>query len=161
MIAAMLASPAFAASPNKGEVRCDDLHTTGYDPATLDKWTTDGGITHIEYMKMWGTIDVWVNDVKVYDDVSWVDIVSGTYNTKTKEGVMQFDEVWTLPGGTLEGVAHITLVGGSLTTYKEMYSHIILHGTDAFEGQILSMELGYVRGVTTPAYEGYWLFFED
>jgi hypothetical protein len=156
----MLATPVFAASKNKVDVTCNDLHTTGYDPASMVIRVTDGGISHIEYMKMWGTIDILVNDVLVYDNVPWVDIVSGSYNSKTMKGVLQFDEVWTLPGGTLEGVAHITLVGGNLMTYKEMYSHIILHGTDAFAGQILSMELGYIRGVTTPAYEGYWLFYE-
>jgi len=149
-------SPVLAGSPNKTPVKCDDLDTIGY-VYPPDVWVTNGGISHIEYFKMYGTIDIKLDGVLVFDNVPWVDIVSGTYNSKTMQAVLQFDEVWTLPGGTFEGVAHITLVGGNLQTYKEMYSHIILHGTGDYEGQILSMELGYIRHVTPAVYEGYWL----
>ena len=149
-------SPVLAGSPNKTPVTCDDLHTIGYT-GPPDVWVTNGGISHVEYFEMYGTIDIKLDGVLVFDNVPWVDIVSGTYNSKTMQAVLQFDEVWTLPGGTFEGVAHITLVGGNLQTYKEMYSHIILHGTGDYEGQILSMELGYIRHVTPAVYEGYWL----
>jgi hypothetical protein len=149
-------APVSAGSPNKTPITCDDLHTAGYS-SYPDVRVTNGGISHIDNFEFYGTIDIKLNGVLLFDDVPWVDIATGTYNSKTMQAVLQFDEVWTLPGGTFEGVAHITLEGGNLQTYKEMYSHIVLHGTGDYEGQILSMSLGYTRGVTPAVYEGYWL----
>jgi len=149
-------TPVLAESPNKTPVICDDLHTDGY-VSYPDVWVTNGGISHIDNFEFYGTIDIKLNGVLLFENVPWVDIATGTYNSKTMQGVLRFDEVWTLPGGTFVGVAHITLVGGNFQTFKEMYSHIILHGTGDYEGQMLSMSLGYIRGVTPAVYEGYWL----
>lgn len=156
MAVAIMATPVFAANPNKVSVTAKDLVTGGssYDPATF-RWITDGNISHIVYMKLWGTLNIYVGQQVI--PVSWVDELSGVYNMKTKEGVWQWDEVWTLPGGTFEGTAHVKLGGGTLTTYTEFYSHIVLHGTGVYRGQVLSLEMERPTRATPGIYEGYWL----
>jgi len=79
-------SPVLAGSPNKTPVTCDDLHTIGY-AGPPDVWVTNGGISHVEYFEMYGTIDIKLDGVLVFDNVPWVDIVSGTYNSKTMQAV--------------------------------------------------------------------------
>ncbi len=157
MAVAMLATPVLAASPNKTPVTASNLATLGseYDPLTF-RWITDGNISHIVYMKLWGTLHINVEGEVI--DVDWVDILSGTYNMKTLEGVWKWDEVWTLPNGdTFEGTAHVKMAGGTLITYKEFYSHIILHGTGVYEGQILSLEMVRPSRSVPAVYTGYWL----
>jgi hypothetical protein len=107
MAVAMLATPVLAASPNKTPVTASNLATLGseYDPLTF-RWITDGNISHIVYMKLWGTLQINVDGEVI--PVNWVDILSGTYNMKTLKGVWKWDEVWTLPNGdTFEGTAHV------------------------------------------------------
>ncbi len=156
MTVAMLATPVLAANPNKVSVTAKDLKTVGqsYDPLTY-RWVTDGNISHIVYMKIWGTLNIYVGQQVI--PVSWVDEIRGVYNMKTKQGVWQWDEVWTLPGGTFEGTAHVTLAGGNLITYTEFYSHIVLHGTGVYEGEVLSLSMERPTRATPSIYEGYWL----
>lgn len=154
---AMLATPVLAAPPNKTPVTATNLVTKGsqYDPLTY-RWVTDGNISHIVYMKLWGTLQINVDGEAI--PVNWVDILSGTYNMKTTEGVWKWYEVWTLPNGdTFEGTAHVTMAGGTLITYKEFYSHIILHGTGDYKGQILSLEMDRPSRSVPADYDGYWL----
>jgi hypothetical protein len=153
----MLATPVLAASPNKTPVTGTNLKTLGsqYDPLTY-RWVTDGNISHIVYMKLWGTLQINVDGEVI--PVNWVDILSGTYNIKTKEGVWKWFEVWTLPNGdTFEGTAHVKMAGGTLITYTEFYSHIVLHGTGVYEGQVLSLSMERPTRATPSIYEGYWL----
>lgn len=153
---AMLTSPVFAANPNKVDATAKDLVTTGYkyDPLTY-RWTTDGNITHIDYMEIYGTLNLYIDGEIIA--VTWVDIVSGTYNSKTLQGIVTFEEIWTLEGGTFVGTAHITYEGGTLITYKEFYSHIILHGTGDYEGQMLSLDMDRPDRAQPAIYEGFWL----
>jgi hypothetical protein len=157
MAVAMLATPVLAASPNKTLVTASNLATLGseYDPLTF-RWITDGNISHIVYMKLWGTLQINVDGEVI--PVNWVDILSGTYNMKTLKGVWKWDEVWTLPNGdTFEGTAHVKFAGGNLITFTEFYAHIILHGTGAYDGQILSLEMDRPSRSVPGVYEGYWL----
>ncbi len=148
---------AMAESPNKTDITATNLKTTGsyYDPLTF-RWTTDGGITHIVYMRLWGTLQINIDGEVI--PVSWVDELSANSNTKTLESVWKWDEVWTMPNGdTFEGTAHVQLAGGTLMTYKEFYSHIVLHGTGSYEGQILSLSMDRPDRSVPAVYEGYWL----
>ncbi len=151
-------SPVLAENPNKVPVSAALLSAgRGTDYSTMILWTSEGGIAHLDYVHLWGKLNIYVNGVETYANVPYDDIISGNYNPKTMVGNWKYDEVWTLPGGTLVGTAHATSYGGSLLNYKELKADILLHGTGAYEGQVLSMSFDYVKGVNFPIYEGYWL----
>jgi len=157
-------APAMAySSPNKTPVMATDITMKGADyNAARDTWySSDGMIVHHNsgQYKVWGIIDVYVDGVLTYDNIPWVDTIYAVYNKYTKEAVARFEEVWTLPGGTFEGTAHITTEGGSLTSYAVLDSHIILKGTGDYEGETISLSAHYVKGVEPfkLVYEGYWL----
>ncbi len=149
--------PVLAENPNKMQVAAALLPTSVVDYSTMVRWTSEGGITHLNYVHVWGTLDIYVNGVKTFANVQYNDFISGNYNPQTMEGHWKYDEVWTLPGGTLEGTAQATSYGGSLLNYKELKAKILLHGTGDYEGQILSMSFDYIKGINRPIYEGYWL----
>jgi hypothetical protein len=151
-------SPVLAENPNKMPVAVALLPIgSGIDYSTMVLWTSEGGIAHLDYVHSWGTLDIYLNGVETYINVPYNNIISGNYNPKTMVGNWKYDEVWTLPGGTLVGTAHATTYGGSLLSYKELKADILLHGTGAYEGQVLSMSFDYIKGVNLPIYEGYWL----
>lgn len=158
LIASAFVTPVLAENPNKVPVAVALLAADrGIDYSTMVRWTSEGGITHLEYVHIWGTLDIYLNDLKTYAGVQYNDFISGNYNPETMMGHWKYDEVWTLPGGTLEGTAQATSYGGSLLNYKELKANILLHGTGDYEGQILSMSMDYIPGLTLPIYEGYWL----
>ena len=157
-------APAIAySSPNKTEVMATNIVLTGadYDPLR-DRWTSGQEmiIHHNSGLyRAWGTIDIYVDDVLTYDNIPFVDTIYAVYNKYTLQVVARFEEVWTLPGGTFEGTAHITTEGGSLSSYKVLDSHIILKGTGNYEGETMSLSAHYVKDVEPfkLVYEGYWL----
>ena len=151
---AMLIAPAMAASPNKTPVTAVITGIMGADPV-VEIRVTKGGIEHLEYFKFWGTMELTLEGASSSIPVEWVDVCVGTYNSKNNKGVYKFDEVWTLPGGTFEGIAHLKLEG-SLFSYTHMTAHIILHGTGDYEGQILSLTSDDDTS-GFPSYAGYWL----
>jgi hypothetical protein len=161
---AMLASPVMAySSANKTPVMATNIELTGADYVpSRDRWTSgqDMIIHHNSGLyKAWGTIDIYVDDVLTYENVEFIDTIYAVYNKYTLQVVARFEEVWTLPGGTFEGTAHIMTEGGSLSSYQVLDSHIILKGTGDYEGETMSLLAHYVKGVDPfkLVYEGYWL----
>ncbi len=156
LIAFAFISPVLAQNPHKMPVSVV-LHESVVDYSTLVVWTSEGGIGHLDYVHAQGTLDIYVNGVLTYANVPYDDIISGNYNPKTMVGNWKYNEVWTLPGGTLVGTAHLTSIGGDLLSFKEWKAEILLHGTDSYKEQMLSMSYDWIVGVNFPIYEGYWL----
>jgi hypothetical protein len=116
------------------------ITTTGFeiDPTT-DIRVTDDGIEHILYLKMWGIIELYQGDNPTPTIVDWVDICEGLYNPRSNKGVWRFDEVWTIDGtDAFVGTDHVK-VEGMLTAPTNMRSHMILHGINDYEGQVLNL----------------------
>jgi hypothetical protein len=162
-----IASPVLAENPNKVPVAVV-LHASTWDLNTMDVWTAmhgqpnggydpEGGVVHLGYLHAWGTLDIYVDEVLIFPDVAYDDIITGPYNPTTMVGHTMYKEIWTLPGGTLEGIAHATSYGGDLLSCKEVVAKIVLQGTGDYAGQTLVMSYDWVKGVNTPIYEGYWL----
>ncbi len=156
LVASAFAAPALAENPNKAPVAAE-VHQGIYDMSSILSWKSEGGITHLDYAHVWGTITIYIDGVQTYSNVQYDDVITGNYNPNTMVGNWKYDEVWTLPGGTLVGTAIVTSYGGSLLNYKELESKIVLKGTGDYEGQILSMSHRYVKGSGHMVYEGYWL----
>ena len=85
------AAPVMADSQNKTAITVN-IKTLGiqYDPLTY-RWVTPGNVSHIEYMKMWGTININVDGQVI--PVTWVDILTGNYNMKQNQSIWKGDEV--------------------------------------------------------------------
>ena len=136
---AMLATPVMAAPANKVSARAA-ITTLGFeiDPTT-DIRVTDDGIEHILYLKMWGIIELYQGDNPTPTIVDWVDICEGLYNPRSNKGVWRFDEVWTIDGtDAFVGTDHVKLEG-TLIDPISMGSHMILHGINYYEGQVLNL----------------------
>ena len=136
---AMLATPVMAKPANKVSALAT-ITTTGFEinPAT-DVRTTDDGIDHILYLKMWGIIELYQGDNPTPTIVEWVDICEGLYNPRSNKGTWRFDEVWTIDGNeAFVGTDHVK-VEGTLTAPVSMRSHMILHGINDYEGQVLNL----------------------
>lgn len=157
LVLSAFVTPVLSENPNKVPVAAELLGTGGIDYSTMVLWTSEGGIVHLDYVHIWGTLTIYVAGLETYANVQYDDIISGNYNPNTMVGNWKFDEVWTLPGGTFVGTSQATTYGGSLLNYKELEAKILLHGTGIYEGQILSMSHDYVKGVNHPIYEGYRL----
>ena len=156
LVASAFVAPVLGENPNKAPVAAEIL-TGVYDLSSIISWKSEGGIVHLDYAHVWGTLTIYINGVETYSNVPYDDVISGNYNPNTMVGNWKYDEVWTLPGGTLVGTAIVTSYGGSLLNYRELESKILLKGTGDFEGQILSMSHSYVKGIGHVVYEGYWL----
>lgn len=152
-----LTMPVLAEKLNKMPVAVALLPTGGADYSTLVKWVSDGGVAHLEYLRTWGTVNIYVNGVMAYANVQYSNVICGNYNPETMTGNWKYNEIWTLPGGTFEGAAHVTTYGGDLASNSEMAARILLHGSGDYKGQVLSMSFDWIKGVNTPVYKGYWL----
>lgn len=153
MAATMLATPVMAKSPNKLPATAAITAITGYDPTTIEIRVTDDGILHLEFFKMWGTIDLSLDGGPAIP-VEWVDICVGTYNPRSNTGIYRFDEVWTLPDGTFVGTDHVNMEGNLLGEYTGMHTHIVLQGVGFYEGQVLNLKMDTEEGAI---FTGSWL----
>jgi hypothetical protein len=156
MAVAMLATPVMAKSPNKVPAAAVITGVGGFDPVTVDVKVTDDGIVHYLYLKMWGTIDLYL-DGQSPIPVEWVDECRGIYNPVSNTGKYYFDEVWTLPDGELVGVDHLSVVGDIFGAYDTMHTHIILTGVPGgvYDGQMLNLWMDTASD--TPYFVGFWL----
>jgi len=57
------------------------------------------------------------------------------------------------------GTAHVKIDGNLLTfDFDTMEVHIVLHGTEAYEGQVLNLKMDWdTSDMTTFGYKGTWL----
>ena len=150
----MLAAPVMATSPNKLPATATITAITGYEISTIEVKTTDDGILHLQYFKMWGTIDLSLNGGAPIP-VQWVDICVGTYNPRSDTGIYRFDEVWTLPDGTFVGTDHVNMDGNLLGEYTGMHTHIVLQGgPGVYEGQVLNLKMNTANA---EMFVGSWL----
>lgn len=148
------AVPVMGASLNKVEITANVLnHHLVVPPKPVTMIT--GDITHWEVLTLAGDLQINIGEETI--SCTYVDTITGIDNPDSNKGVYQWDEVWTLPNGdTFAGTAHVNLVG-SLMKYTEFDSHIILHGTGSYEGQILSLNMHFINPGGTSTYTGYWL----
>ena len=121
------------------------------DPSTIELTYTKGGIEKLA-VTMSGSITLNSNPG------TYVDICVGTYNPRSDKGVYTFEEVWTFDGGTFVGTAHVKTEGTLwMGAYTRMTTHIVLHGTGVYEGQILNLRSDQTVPGGFPVYTGYWL----
>ena len=134
---AMLAVPVMAKSPNKSPAKAVITGILGSDP-NVEVRFTDDGVGHLTYFKMWGTIDLSLDGGPAIP-VDWVDICNGHSNPRSNTAVYRFDEVWTIDGkDAFVGTDH--LYGeGNLMAYTIIHTHMILHGINDYEGQVLNL----------------------
>ena len=150
------AVPVMAKSPNKVPATAVITGITGYEPDTIVVRMTDDGIWHMEYFKMWGTINLYLDGGPAIP-VQWVDICEGLYNPVSNTGVYRFDEVWTLPDGTFVGTDKLSMEGNVLGDYTGMHTHIVLQGSPGgvYEGQLIN--LWFDTFSDEPYFVGFWL----
>ena len=134
---AILATPVLAKSPNKFPATAVITGVSGQDP-NVEVRFTDDGVGHLTYLMFWGTIDLSLDGGPAIP-VEWVDICEGHYNPRSNTGVYRFDEVWTIDGvDAFVGTDH--LIGeGNLNDYTISHTHMILHGINDYEGQVLNL----------------------
>ena len=158
---AMIVAPVLAVSPNKVPVTAIILDMAP-DFSNFIMKETDG-IVHIQGLILTGPIAIFADDDPTPIPVSYInDPCNILYNPKSGENgrsVMEFNEVWTLEGGTFVGTSR-TKIDGYLFdfTFTNMQSHIVLHGTGDYAGQILNLKMDwYTDDPTTYGYFGTWL----
>ena len=137
MAAAMLATPVMAKSPNKLPAKAVITGVLGQDP-NVEVRFTDDGVGHLIYLQFWGTIDLSLDGGPAIP-VEWVDTCEGHYNPRSNTGIYRFDEVWTIDGeDAFVGTDH--LYGeGNLNDYTIVHTHMVLHGINDYEGQVLNL----------------------
>jgi hypothetical protein len=152
---AMLAAPVLAKSPIKFPATADITAITGVDPTTIVYRITDDGVVHLENFEFWGTIALSVVGGPVVN-VEWYDVCSGVYSPSSNRGIYRFDEVWTIDGNdAFVGTDHLVCEGELLTeTITSMHTHIVLHGVNAYAGQVLEF---WMYPENYPVFVGTWL----
>ncbi len=153
-------APVMAASPMKVDVTADPENTKMskiWDKNVINP----GEVKHYEGWKWTG--DMTLN-IPGYDTIvgTFVDYVDGmvfpsitnepadSVEHKVGEGVYHLNEVWTFPLGTFEGTAQLKQYAPG---FAEFESHIVLHGTGAYEGWMLVLDGSRESG--SAFYEGY------
>jgi hypothetical protein len=118
-----------------------------------ESWTTNGGVTHFRDYQV--TYDISLN-IEGEGSLAGIssNVWNGRVNTKTGKAVLQYNAIWSFPGGSFEGV-----IQSRLESYPPPYEyyeiHCVLKGTGVFEGQKLM--LSYEGTTTDPVWEGFLL----
>lgn len=157
----LFVAPVTAASPMKVDITADPENTkmskTEWDKNIINP----GEVRHYEGWKWTGDITL---NIPGYDPIvgTFVDYVDGmvfpsitnepadSVEHKVGTGVYHLHEVWTFEDGTFAGIAQLKQYAPGFTVFE---SHIILHGTGAYEGWMLVLDGSRKSG--SAFYEGY------
>jgi hypothetical protein len=126
---------------------------TGYrpQPPQTDEYrkiiTPNGDTVHIINQIGAGTIKIWIGTTATTGTPTyqgtWTTAFKLNLNTKTSEGPVQYQMIWTIPGyGTFEGNILGTMVAPLPTDNALTGLHGIMQGSDSFDGQKLMIEDG-------------------
>jgi len=157
----IFAAPVMAAPSMKVDVTADPENTKMSKTEWDKNVVNPGEVGHYEGWKWTGDITL---NVPGYDPLigTFVDYVDGmvfpsitnepadSVIHKVGEGVYHLHEVWTFPLGTFEGTAQLKQYAPGFAVFE---SHIVLHGTGAYERWMLVLDGSRESG--SAFYEGY------
>jgi hypothetical protein len=150
MLVAMLATPVLAVSPKKISVTATQSGGVVPGPESIT-WTTEGGIRQFRDYIGAGTVTLNIPGQDPLTGPS-SSVFDFTINTKTQVGVFHGRMTWEFNDGTFEGVDQMTMYYAEGARRE---AHMVLHGSDAFEGWVITLNGVSIAGVMN--WEGFLL----